>query len=324
MTSRVGVVIVNYNAGPMLERCLAALARQTRRPERVLLVDNGSEPFDHARIESSYPGIEILRLDRNAGFAAANNLAVARLADVEWVALLNPDAYPEPGWLDALLVAAHEKTGYDLFGSRMFASDGASMDGTGDVYHVSGAVWRRDHGKPAAVATVQAGDIFAPSAAAALVRREAFLACGGFDERFFCYMEDVDLGFRLRLRGSRSHYVPGAVVVHEGSGVVGEYSPFQVYHGHRNLVWVYFKNMPGGLLWLYLPQHLLYNLASIPLFIWRGRGGAILRAKRDALRGLGEVWRQRRRVQATRVVSARELRRSMAHGWLGPYLYRNE
>jgi len=320
----VAVVIVNYNGGDMLDRCLAALRRQTHRPDRVLLVDNGSRDFSPSHAQARYPGIEVLALRENAGFAAANNLAASRLDGIDWIALLNPDAYPEPDWLERLLEAAMRRPEFSCFGSHMLAPDRLTMDGTGDVYHVSGAVWRRDHGRPEGSATRQDDEIFAPSAAAMLIRRDAWDEAGGFEEGFFCYMEDVDLGFRLRLLGHRALHVASARVVHEGSGVVGEYSDFHVYHGHRNLVWVYVRNMPGWLLWLYLPQHLLYNLASIGIFILRGRVGSILRAKRDAVKGLPRAWRQRRAIQRGKRIASGDLRRVMSRRVLGPYLYRND
>lgn len=324
MPQTVAVVIVNYNGGEMLNRCLSSLVKQTRQPDRVILVDNHSANFSADRASTLYPGIEVLALTDNTGFAAANNLAVSSLEGIEWVALLNPDAYPESDWLEKLLNAAADNPGYSLFGSHMFSADNSTMDGTGDVYHVSGAVWRRDYGKPLEESCQQDDEIFAPSAAAALVRRDAFLEANGFEEDFFCYMEDIDLGFRLRLMGHHSLHVFNARVVHEGSGVVGEYSDFHVYHGHRNLVWVYVRNMPGALLWLYLPQHLMYNLASIVIFILRGKAGSILRAKRDAIKGIARAWRQRKQIQAKNVIASGELRQAMSRRILGPYLYRNE
>lgn len=132
----------------------------------------------------------------------------------------------------------------------------------------------------------------------------------------------MDLGFRLRLAGYRCLYVPDAVVHHVGSAITGRRSDFTVYHGHRNLVWVFVKNMPGPLFWLYLPQHLLFNLVSILWYTLRGQGRVILRAKWDAIRGLPRVWRQRKAIQAKRKVGAWELRRLMARGWLTPYLRR--
>jgi GT2 family glycosyltransferase len=165
--------------------------------------------------------------------------------------------------------------------------------------------------------------VFAPCAAAALYRRDALVKVGGFDESYFAYLEDVDLGFRLRLAGYRCLYVPDAVVRHVGSATTGgQRSDFSVYHGHRNLVWTYFKNMPWPLFWLYLPQHILLNFVSIVYFALRGQGRVILRAKWDALKGLPRILKERRRIQKSRRVSSSELRRVMTKGLLTPYLRR--
>jgi GT2 family glycosyltransferase len=117
--------------------------------------------------------------------------------------------------------------------------------------------------------------------------------------------------------------VPDAVVRHVGSATTGgQHSDFSVYHGHRNLVWTYFKNMPWPLFWLYLPQHLLLNLVSIVYFSLRGQGRVILKAKWDAIKGLPRILRERRRVQKNRRISSWELRRVMTKGLLTPYLRR--
>jgi len=317
----VAVVIVNYNAGALLDRCLEAVARQQLHPARVIVVDNASSDGSPREIGARYPWVELIALTRNEGFAAANNRAAEAAGDCEWLALLNPDAFPEPGWLDALWRAARAGDAAS-YGSRMLrAGDPDQLDGTGDVYHVSGLGWRRDHGTPASVQR-DAGEIFSPCAAAALYRRDAFLAVGGFDERFFCYFEDIDLGFRLQLAGYRSRYVPGAVVAHQGSATSGERSDFSIYYGHRNLVWTYFKNMPGWLFWRFLPQHVLMNIISVVWFALRGRGGVVLRAKAAAVAGLPAALRERRRVQAARRVPSRSLMNLMARGWLGAYLKR--
>jgi GT2 family glycosyltransferase len=145
-----------------------------------------------------------------------------------------------------------------------------------------------------------------------LYRRQALVGVGRFDEDYFCYVEDVDLGFRLRLAGHKALYVPDAVVHHIGSATTGgQQSDFVVYHGHRNVVWTFVKDMPGLLFWLLLPLHVLMNLASILWFALRGRGGVILRAKRDALLGLPKMWRKRQAIQAARTATMREMWRMM-------------
>jgi GT2 family glycosyltransferase len=317
----VGVVIVAWNADSCLGECLAALARQTVRPCRVVVIDNASTDgsVDAARVR--HPWAEIVRLPRNVGFAAGNNAGIRALHDCPWVALLNPDAFPEPTWIEALLRAARTHPECAAFGSHMLkAKDPRLMDGTGDVYHVSGRAWRRDEGMSAdQVEPHGLSEIFAPCAAAALYRRDLLIGVGGFDEDYFCYLEDVDLGFRLRLAGYRSAYVPEAVVLHVGSAVTQRSSDFSVYHGHRNLVWTFFKNMPTALLLLYLPQHLLLNLASVGWFALQGRARLILRAKWDAVVGLRRVWARRNAAQALRKASLGELLAVMSRGWLAAY-----
>ncbi len=319
----VAVVIVNWNSGGLLRRCLSAVAAQTMQPAEVVVVDNGSRDGSADGLDDLYPGVRLLRLLDNVGFARANNAAVAALPDARWVALLNADAFAEPTWLARLMEAAERWREYSFFASRLLdASDPERLDGTGDVYYASGWASRRDHGRQAAAALRKTEEVFAPCAAAALYRRDAFVEAGGFDEAFFCYFEDVDLAFRLRLLGHRCLYVPDSVVHHVGSAVTGRHSDFSVYHGHRNLVWTFVKNMPAPLFLAYLPQHLLLNAASLVWFTATGRGRTILRAKWHALRGLRRAWRERRQVQTARRVPARDIRDRIVRGFWRPYLRR--
>jgi len=299
----IAVLIVNYNSGGMLERCLESLARQTRRDFDIVVVDNASSDDSAARVEGRHANLTLVRSDQNLGFAAGNNLALKHVRAARWIVLLNPDAFPEPDWLAQFVAAAEGDPACSFFGCRMLlANTPEFLDGTGDTYHVSGASWRRDHGAPAERGASEPDEIFAPCAAAALYLRTALEEVGAFDERYFCYHEDVDLAFRLRLRGYRCRYVPRAVVHHVSSGITGRRSDFATYHGHRNLVWTYVKDMPAALLWALLPLHLAMNLVSIAVCAARGQLGVILRAKRDALLGLPGVLRQRRAIQGSRRV----------------------
>lgn len=303
--SLVTVVIVNWNCGGLLEECLQRLERQTVRPDRILLMDNGSTDGSVERVEQQMPAVEVCRLGSNLGFAAANNRAL-EACDTEWVALLNPDAFPEPDWLASLLEAAQVWPEVAAFGSRQMVHGLPDViDGLGDVYHISGLAWRSGHGRVQCEADRVGREIFSPCAGAALFRRQALLDVGGFDESFFCYFEDVDLGFRLRLAAYPCAYVPAAVVHHVGSASSGgRHSDFSIYHGHRNLVWTFVKDMPSPLFWLLLPIHVVLNIVGIIYFCVHGKCGPIVHAKWDAIKGLPKAWRQRRFIQAKRRVSA--------------------
>jgi GT2 family glycosyltransferase len=299
------VIVVNWNGGELLAECLKHLKLQTYKAVRVLVVDNASTDGSIAAAGIPVDIIELLPMDVNLGFAAANNRALAQ-CDTEFVALLNPDAIPEPDWLECLVAAAHANPEVAAFGSRQLCLDNPEiMDGAGDIYHVSGLAWRERYGMRQRSQDLISREIFSPCAAAALYRRQALVDAGGFDEDFFCYMDDVDLGFRLRLSGYKALYVPDAVIHHAGSASTGgEWSDFAVYHGFRNPLWVFIKNMPGMLFWLFLPLHAALNLASILLFSIRGQGRVILKSKKDAFLGIPRMWRKRREIQKNRVVSA--------------------
>jgi len=303
----VTVLIVNWNSGSLLAKCLQHLETQTVQPGHVLVVDNASTDHSAACVKQ-HARVKLLQMTVNLGFAAGNNRALAE-CDTEFVALLNPDAFPEPDWLAQLQMAAHLYPDVAAFGSRQLCQDSPEiLDGIGDSYHMSGLVWRERHGGLAANGDMIQQEIFSPCAAAALYRRQALVDVGGFDEDYFCYVEDVDLGFRLRLAGHKAMYVPEAVVHHVGSASTGgQNSDFSVYHGHRNLVWTFVKDMPGALFWLLLPLHLLLNLATVGLFMIRGQGKVILRAKWDAVKGLPQMWEKRKQIQAGRVATAGEI-----------------
>lgn len=302
--STVTVIIVNWNAGTLLADCIRHLRAQTRLPDQVLLVDNASTDGSLGLLPA-WDRMTVMPMADNLGFAAGNNRALA-VASTEYVALLNPDAFAATDWLEQLLLAATQFPQSVAFGSRQLQTGPqALLDGIGDRYHCSGLAWREAHGARPSPAHLIPREVFSPCAAAALYRRSALDAAGGFDESYFCYLEDVDLGFRLRLAGASARYVPQAVVHHVGSATSGgQQSDFAVFHGHRNMVWTFVKNMPGPLLWLLLPAHLLANLATWLLFAARGRPGVIWRAKLAALRGLGAAWRARQPIQAQRTASA--------------------
>jgi len=302
------VVIVNYNGGEHVLRCLRCLAGQTRPPERIVVIDNASNDGSLAacrqliaRDERLASRTIVQASGGNLGFAAAANTGIA-LADTDLVALLNPDAFPEPGWLEALVAAAVAHPDVAAFGSRqMLAEHEGILDGIGDRWHLSGLAWREGHGRPLGPADLEPREIFSPCAAAALYRRAAVLEVGGFDEDYFCYGEDVDLGFRLRLAGQRARFVPAAVVRHVG-GASGTGAAATML-GHRNLLWTLVKDTPGPLLPVALIGHLAQSILTGMFLGWRGRGGAFASGKMAALAGWKRCWQKRRVVQAGRKVS---------------------
>lgn len=313
--NKVAIVIVNWNAGDLLRQTLAALEQQTYPIWKVVIVDNASSDNSWQNLDGFNIPLDIVHAGKNLGFAAGNNHALPHIEGADWLALLNPDAFPEPDWLANLVKAAEQHPEYAFFASRLLVADDVQkLDGIGDDYHTSGIAYRRYHGRSSCQYGLTNEEVFSPCAAAALYRLDAFKQMGGFDEDYFCYMEDIDLSFRLRLAGYRCLYVANAVVHHIGSALTGKRSDFSVYHGHRNLVWTYVKNMPGFLFYLYLPQHFLLNFYSLICLALRGQARVTLKAKWDAIKGLPIAWRKRKQIQTRRQVSTGALWKLMAKG----------
>ncbi|MBO6561387.1 MAG: glycosyltransferase family 2 protein [Nisaea sp.] len=293
------VLVVAYNSGAHLPRCLAALEAQSCRDFEVIVLDNGSS--DGIAIDLSVLSVPA-RLERspdNLGFAAGNNI-LARKAEGGWLALLNPDAFPEPDWLVEVLAATRRYRGVHVFGSTQLLDENPGLlDGAGDHYSPLGLAWRGDRMRPAGT-IAEDGEVMGPCAAAGIYRRDAFLAVGGFAERFFCYYEDVDLGLRLRLNGERCIQLARARVRHVASAIAGVNSDFSRYHITRNRIWTFLRCMPAPVFQLVLPLLLAQLALIILLGPVRGDGPVRRRAIRDAFVNFRTVMKERSEIQGRR------------------------
>jgi len=308
----VSVVVVAYESGEGLQRCLADLKAQSFTDFETLLVDNASTDGAAAAAARADPSIRFIANPTNLGFAAAVNQA-ARAAGGRWLALLNPDAYPRADWLEKLTAAADAHPGVHAFASRQLsARDPTRLDGLGDVMSVTGFPFRGGYGRRDQ-GHAGVGEVFSACGGAMLVDRALFLDLGGFDERLFCYCEDVDFGYRLRLAGEPTLVAPEAVVLHEGSASSGgARSDFAVFHGTRNRLWVYVKNTPPLLFWLTLPLHALTTAVLFARHATRGEFRAPWRGLVAGLAGIGVALEARREAQARRKVGSAAIARAMS------------
>lgn len=309
MQNNVAFIVVNFKSTALLDRCLTCITKQESMATNIIVLDNGNEDPIPDNYSNKFPSVQFIKDGKNIGFAAGNNLLFKKISNCQWVALVNPDAFLNQDWFSKMFSAAIAHPEYSFFASRLVQANSPDrLDGDGDTLHISGLAWRVGHGQAIPHNTVTPYEIFSPCAAAALYRRDALESVGGFDEDFFCYFEDVDLGFRLRLAGHRCLLVPDAVAYHVGSATTGgQHSDFAVFYGHRNLVWTYVKNMPGALFWLLLPLHIVLNLVTIVWFSLQGQGSVILKAKFDALCGIPRMWKKRRDIQKNRSSSVSEI-----------------
>jgi len=257
-TADVVVVVVTYNPGEHILRCISAVLAQTYTRWEAIVWDNAST--DRAvEAAPSDPRLSVVCSPVNLGFAAACNRA-AKMSKAPYIALLNPDAFPEADWLEKLVSAARIFRADAVGSLQLVDDDPGLLDGAGDCMSVAGIAWRGGYRQTVSCGPVQAVEIFSPCAAAALYRRDTFERLGGLEERFFCYYEDVDLGFRIQLSGGRCILEPKAVVRHIGSASSSKINGFAEYHGTRNRLWTFMRDMPLLLMPIALPLHVLTTL----------------------------------------------------------------
>lgn len=276
----ISVIIVNYNAGDWLTRSVESVVAQTFNDFECFIVDNGSSDGSLASLPKLDERFTVLDLGENTGFARGNNIA-AEKASGEWIALLNPDAFARPDWLEKLLEATKLAPNVTMVGSTQYmALEDGVLDGVGDEYHAFGLAWRAGFGRP--IGNITTRETFGPCGAGAFYHAETFKRLGGFDETFFCYHEDVDLAFRMRLDGGICLQSADAIIDHVSSGITGRASEFAVYYGTRNRIWTFVKNMPLPLLILLGPAHLATNLFVLTWSLFRpGRFKPTFRGMRD-------------------------------------------
>ena len=293
------IIIVTHNSNYYLVECIDALITQRNKNFEVIIVDNNSnedlinfDNFDSLEIKT-------IRLEKNFGFAAANNVGAKR-ATGKWLITLNPDAIPEDNWLSEIEVAIKKYPKTRIFGSKQLKYHNPSkLDGAGDNYHCTGIAWRGGEGDPAETISEDVV-VMSPCAAAAIYHRDIYILLGGMAEDFFCYYEDVDLGLRFRLLGHKTIQLAGAKVRHVGSTTEGKNSKFIKYYVSRNRIWTFIRCVPGLLFVACLPLLILSILTRLCFSIFAGDTSTKFKAFFDAFRRLFRIWNDRKVIQKAR------------------------
>jgi GT2 family glycosyltransferase len=263
------VVIPTLAADTALIECLAALRAQTYRDFDVVVVDNsGTQAVRNLGIADA--NVRVIANASNLGFGSAVNQGW-RASESPYIATINDDAQASPEWLAELVRAVERDPEIGLVASQV-RLDGERLDSAGIVIGADGSSKQRGHGqRPADYGRFE--DILLPSGSAALFRREMLEDTGGFDDDFFLYCEDTDLGLRARRRGWRAVYAPAAIVIHRYSHSAGRASELKAYYVERNRLFLLLKNFPARMLWR-VPLTSAMRYLWHAIYMVRGRGAA--------------------------------------------------
>jgi GT2 family glycosyltransferase len=327
----VTVVVPTLAADETLHQCLASLEQQTFFDFEVIVVDNSAVHAAFSRVSGGHVRVpvRVITNNRNVGFGAAVNQAFPE-SRAPYLAVLNDDATAHPGWLEAMLSAIEPRPDVGMCASQVRLAGESGLDSAGMLLCLDGSSKQRGHLESPA-AYVHQEEALLPSGSAALYRREMLEEIGLFDESFFLYCEDTDLGLRARWAGWECLYVPEAVVDHRYSHSSGKASAMKAYYVERNRLFVIFKNFP-------MLDLLLVPLYATSRYFWHfvyalgGRGKAaefqreggslfrlpwyVIRGHLELLSRFPKIWSQRRRIK--RRLTAKQFRRLIRRYSISP------
>lgn len=311
MSKLATIIIPNFNGKNHLATCLPSLGDQSCQDFEVILVDNNSADGSIAFVRQNFPHVQIIANRRNLGFAEANNVAI-RAASSPYIVTLNNDTRADSGWLAEIIRVAKAHPQVGMVACKILAMEEPHLiDSAGLDVDRMGMAWNRYHGQVDQQAETEPYEVFCPAGAAALYKREMLDQVGLFDEAYFAYCEDMDLGWRARLIGWGCLYVPSAVVYHFQSATSGQGSPFKRYLLTRNRIWTVLKNYPSPEVWRLLPRLLFYDLAAGLYRLKLEKNLSPLQGRLAALQQLGRVLQQRRVIQQRRTASRDALQQLM-------------
>jgi GT2 family glycosyltransferase len=327
MNKLVSVIIVNYNGEKYLEETILSLYNQTYPNIEIIVVDNNSKDGSIEILNKHLDRVKVIENKTNLGFAKGNNIGMEQ-SKGDYIALLNNDAVADPNWLKNIVDFMEQNPDVGSCGCKIISYYNRNiMDSAGLVISRDGMSRGRGREEPINFYNNNE-EILIPSGCAALYRRIALDEVGLFDEDFFCYCEDTDLGLRLQLYGWKSFYIANSLVYHRYSSTSGKYSPFKAYLVERNHYWVVLKNYPAFFLFLnpfYTLNRYIFQLKSLI----RNEGATsefassiskfqlistVLKAHFDVWRSFPRSLKKRKIIQRQRSVSLREF-----NNWFNVY-----
>ena len=318
----VSVIIPNWNGKKFLAECIDSLKAQTFNDFETILVDNGSTDGSQEFVAGRYgDSIRVIRSSKNLGYTGGNNIGI-RSARGRYIVLLNNDTKVEPTWLEELVKGIGPDPRVGMWASKIYSYFRKNqIEAVGELIYWDGlnrarGQYEQDRGQYEKVE-----EIFFPPGCGGMFRKAVFEEIGLFDEDFFAYGDDAEIGIRARLAGWSCYYIPKAILYHKNSGSTGQYSPFKAFYVERNRFWITIKYFPLPLLAL-SPFFTFYRFAFQAYGALTHQGAAgkftkiyspgrliliLLRAYVSGFAHLPQMWRKRNELRPLRKIAYGEM-----------------
>ncbi|MBP2027133.1 GT2 family glycosyltransferase [Acetoanaerobium pronyense] len=285
----VSIVIPNYNGKHFLEKCLDSIENQSYKDIETIIIDNASDDGSVDFLRDRYPKVKLTIMDTNTGFSGAVNEGI-KSSRGEFVFLLNNDTEIDESCVENLVNAINKDNKIFSVNAKMIQFNNRDLlDDAGDEYNSFGWAFKRGFNQNIGTNKVPRR-VFSCCAGASLYRKEVFNHIGYFDELFFAYLEDVDIGFRANCYGYKNYFCPDAIVYHIISGTTGnKKTEFKTKLSARNNVYLLYKNLPLLLILINLPFLIIGALIKSVFFSKHGLGKNYLKESMYALKDLRKL-----------------------------------
>jgi len=302
----VSIIILNYNAGKLIEECVDSIYQSNYKNFEIILVDNNSKDESHVKCKEKFPLINLIANKENLGYCEGNNVGI-RVANGKFVIVLNPDTIVEPNWINELL-QGYEKFGHGIYQPKFLTIDNKSiLQSTGNMIQLFGFGYSRNKGDKDEKQFNNIENINYASGTCLFTTKEIFTQLGFFDSFLFAYHDDLDLCWRASMQGIQSYYIPTSIVFHPSEGFSFKWSNFKFFLLERNRLYCLFTHYSHSTILKFLPSLVLVDIAVSLFYLKNGLFSEKIKASLDILKNSKIINSRYNLIQKNRTVDDKEI-----------------
>ena len=302
----VSIIILNYNAGKLIEECVDSIYQSNYKNFEIILVDNNSKDESHVKCKEKFPLINLIANKENLGYCEGNNVGI-RVANGKFVIILNPDTIVEPNWINELL-RGYERFGDGIYQPKFLTIDNESiLQSTGNMIQLFGFGYSRNKGDKDENQSNNIENINYASGTCLFTTKEIFTQLGFFDSFLFAYHDDLDLCWRASMQGIQSYYIPTSIVFHPSEGFSFKWSNFKFFLLERNRLYCLFTHYSHSTILKFLPSLVLVDIAVSVFYLKNGLFTEKIKASLNILKNSKIIHSRYNLIQKNRTVDDKEI-----------------
>ena len=297
----VSIIILNYNAGKLIEECVESIYQSNYKNYEIIIVDNNSKDNSHVECKEKFPLINLIENKKNLGYCEGNNVGI-RKSKGEFIIILNPDTIVDPNWINELILG-FRKCGDGIYQPKFLTIDDKSIiQSTGNMIQLFGFGYSRNKGDQDTNEYNNIENINYASGTCLFTSKEIFTQLDLFDSFLFAYHDDLDLCWRASMQGIQSYYVPNSIVFHPSEGFSFKWSDFKFFLLERNRLYCLFTHYSHNTILKFLPSLILVDFAVSFFYLKSGLFKQKLRASLDILKNINKINSRYNEIQKKRTV----------------------